>query len=232
MRRYTLLGAAWLCAASVMAQLEWGAKAGLNIAVYTVTELPEPDEPMDPEVGLGWSAGGQVAFHASERFTLVSDLLYAARSTQATESISMMLLGSTDGLRIDSERRTDLAYLEWPLVIAFTPTSAFGIEAGPALGFLLSARSRSETTSTVTVGGQTTRTTERVDRRSTSGSRPVEVAAVLGMRYALDNGLSFGLRYWRGLNTLNEVTEEVDGGTLRVHANVIQLSMGFIFGKR
>lgn len=215
-----------------MAQLEWGAKAGLNVSAYTIAEDPEPDEPMDPEVGLGWSAGGQVAFRASERFTLVSDLLYTARSTQATESISMMLLGSTDGLRIDTERRTDLAYLEWPLVIAFTPTSAFGIEAGPALGFLLSARSRSEKTSTITSGGQTSQTTERLDSRSTAGLRPVEVAAVLGVRYALDNGLGFGLRYWRGLNTLNEVTEELDGGTVRVNANVIHLSIGFMVGKR
>ncbi len=231
MSRYTLLAAAFLVAPSSMAQLEWGVKAGLNVSVYTFAEDSEPDEAMDPEVGPGWSAGGQLTFRASEDITLVSELLYSARSTQAAESISLVPPGSADGLRIDSERRTDLAYMEWPLLIAFTPTPAFRIEAGPALGYLLSARSRSETTTTTTAGGQTNRTTERLDSRTTDGLRPLEMAAVLGMRYVLDGGLNFGLRYWRGLNTLNEVTEEVDGSTMRTNANVIQLSVGFLFSR-
>jgi hypothetical protein len=52
----------------------------------------------------------------------------------------------------------------------------------------------------------------------------------LGGAYQLESGLSFGLRFWRGLSTFNEETE-FGPLTVKTNANVIQFSVGYAFVK-
>lgn len=88
------------------------------------------------------------------------------------------------------------------------------------------------TTTTTTTGGQSTTTTTSVsgDSDSKEGLRGMELGAVLGVVYELESGLNFGLRYWRGLSTLNE---ETDFGpvSVKTNANVLQVSVGYTFIK-
>ncbi|MBK6832507.1 MAG: hypothetical protein IPG92_18030 [Flavobacteriales bacterium] len=64
----------------------------------------------------------------------------------------------------------------------------------------------------------------------TDGLRKLEVGAVVGMIYETASGVNFGLRYWRGLNTINEDTSFGDA-TVKSYTNLIQFSLGFSFIK-
>lgn len=77
-------------------------------------------------------------------------------------------------------------------------------------------------TQTVTTGGQTVTTNLDQTDTNTDGIRPVELAGVIGLGYQAENGFDIGLRYWRGLSTINEDTDLV-----KSNQNIVQVSLGF-----
>jgi hypothetical protein len=58
----------------------------------------------------------------------------------------------------------------------------------------------------------------------------LEIGAVVGMIYETESGVNFGIRYWRGLNTVNEDTSFGDA-TVKSYTNLFQASLGYSFIK-
>jgi len=221
-----------LCSAmmdAAFAQFVLGVKSGLNISIYGTSIDPEPDEEMDLAVGAGFLAGGYMGYELSGKLGVRLELLYSKRATEQQEMISAQLLsGGGPSISIERESKYSFGYLEIPLLLTYGTGNGFSVHMGPALGLLLNARARIDETTTTTVDGTLSTSSFSLDSRSKQGLRNMEVGAVLGLGYEWENGVGLGLRYWRGLNTLNKTTL-VNNTTLRTHANIVQASVGYSF---
>lgn len=225
-----------LVGGSAMAQINVGAKAGLNYSIYGTKIDPEPDEKPESATGLGFHLGGYLEFMFSDNIGIRPELLFSARKTSDTQTTTTTseTFGTTIVAKTESDVKNTLSYLEIPLLLNYKANDNLSFQVGPGLGFLMSSKSTFDgtTTTTTTTGGQSTTTTTSVsgDSDSKEGLRGMELGAVLGVVYELESGLNFGLRYWRGLNTLNDETE-FGPVTVKTNANVLQFSVGYTFLK-
>jgi hypothetical protein len=219
-----------------MAQLNIGGKAGLNYSSYGTKVDPEPEEKPEAATGIGFHVGAYLEFMFSDKIGIRPELLYSARKTSDTETntATFDFFGTTTTTKTESDNNTTLSYLEVPILLNYKVNDRFSFQVGPGLGLLMSAKNKFDatTTTTTTTGGSstTTTTTSSGDSDSKEGLRGLEIGAVAGINYELESGLSFGLRYWRGLSTLNEVTD-FGAATVKTNANVLQVSVGYAFLK-
>ncbi|MBV7267923.1 porin family protein [Winogradskyella luteola] len=170
--------------ANVNAQnVEFGAKAGLNFAsIYG-------DNTSDIGFVTAYNFGLMSEISISEKFSFQPELLY-----------------SGIGYSIDDESDDDtvaLNYLTVPLLGKYYLTERFSVEAGPQVGFLLSAKQES---------------TDVKDAFKT-----LDFGTSLGLGYKLDSGLNFSARYTLGLSDISE-SEDFSNNT-----GVLQLSIGYFF---
>ena len=93
----------------------------------------------------------------------------------------------------------------------FQVADGFSIEAGPQIGFLLSAKAEAEG--------------EEVDLKDFV--KGLDLAAGIGVNYAMASGLNFGARYNLGLSNINDGEGSDD---FKNQNNVIQVSVGYRFG--
>ena len=114
-----------LTIASINAQ-EFGAKAGVNFASLN------GDEDFDGRTSF--FVGGVVEFEISESFSLQPELLYSSQGAKSSFS--------EEGFDIESTIKLD--YLNIPIMAKYYVTEGFSIEAGPQIGFLLSAKAEYE----------------------------------------------------------------------------------------
>jgi len=209
------------------AQFDLGGKAGFNYhfeSVSTGDAAPAGSEDPKAYDGPGLHIGAFASFDLNDDLYLRPELLYSTRNSKESISSSLALAGTTT--TIDADVRSTLSYLELPILLGYRLNDRFSLQAGPALGFLMSSKVTLNGTSTVTADGQTTTTSLDTEDTSTEGLRSTEVAAVIGMGYRMDNGLDLGLRYWRGLTTLEEETD-----LTKTHQNLVQVSVGYAFLK-
>lgn len=69
-----------------MAQLNVGAKVGLNYSIYGTKIDPEPDEKPESATGLGFHLGGYLEFMFSDNIGIRPELLFSARKTSDTQT--------------------------------------------------------------------------------------------------------------------------------------------------
>ena len=84
-------------------------------------------------------------------------------------------------------------------------TKGFSLEAGPQIGFLLSAKN------------------DKTDVKDSFNT--VDFGVNFGLGYKLDNGLNFGARYNLGLSDINNI----DNSSNKNRIGVFQLSVGYFF---
>lgn len=236
MKKTILVMATVVVAGTAAAQVNVGGKVGLNYSIYGTKIDPEPDEKPESATGLGFHLGGYLEFMFSDNIGIRPELLFSARKTSDTQTTTSTTetFGTTIVAKTESDVKNTLSYLEIPLLLNYKANDNLSFQVGPGLGFLMSSKSTFDgtTTTTTTTGGQSTTTTTSVsgDSDSKEGLRGMELGAVLGVVYELESGLNFGLRYWRGLNTLNDETE-FGPVTVKTNANVLQFSVGYTFLK-
>ena len=125
---------------------------------------------------------------------------------------------------IDQETKGSLAYTEVPLLVGVRLSEKFSIHAGPGFGLLMNSSSKVRGTRTVTTPEGTGSTSLDTSVSSTEGLRPLEIAGVIGLGYRMSSGLDVGVRYWSGLNTLEETTD-----FSKTKQRVVQISIGYAF---
>lgn len=84
-------------------------------------------------------------------------------------------------------------------------TKGFSVEAGPQIGFLLSAKH------------------EKLNVKDSFNT--FDFGVNFGLGYKLENGLNFGARYNLGLTDINNI----DGSSSKNKNGVIQISVGYFF---
>jgi hypothetical protein len=114
-------------AASAMAQVSVGVKAGLNLANVT------GDDVDDSDMRMSLHLGGYLNYAFSESLSIQPELLYS----------SMGAKSSYDDFGVDIEETTKLNYISVPVMVVYS-FGNINVQAGPQIGFLASAKSKVE----------------------------------------------------------------------------------------
>ena len=164
--------------------INFGAKAGVNFASITGDDTDGFASRTSIHAGL------VVEIVISETFSFQPEVLYSGQG--ATED-------SGDG-------ELNLDYINVPLMAKFYVAEGFSLEAGPQVGFLMSAEVDGEDIKDYVKG--------------------IDFGVNFGIGYKMEGGLNFGARYNLGLSNGNDDPEFPDDS---LKNSVIQAYVGFFF---
>jgi len=192
-------------------ETKFGVKGGLNVANLT------GDDDEDNSSKIGFNAGGFVEIKVSNKFAIQPELLFSTQGTKAEFSED---LGNGDSYSADG--KLNLSYLNIPVMAKYYVADKFSLEAGPQIGFLMSAKSKY--TETLTQGNVTTTSSAEEDVKSDFES--VDFGVNFGAGYDFTENLSLGLRYNLGLSN---VYKTESGDNFKNSNNVFSVSLGYKF---
>ncbi|MGO4772300.1 porin family protein [Flavobacterium sp. W22_SRS_FK3] len=169
--------------------VKFGVKAGVNFANVG-------GDAEDTKTLVGFQVGGFAEIKLTEKFAIQPELLYSAQGAKNEDSFG----GET--YKYD----TKLDYLNVPVMAKYFITEAFSVEAGPQIGFLLSAKEDGE------------------DFKDYAKS--IDFGLNFGAGYDFTENLSAGVRYNLGLSNINDGEGSDD---YKVNNSVFSLSVGYKF---
>jgi hypothetical protein len=171
--------------------INFGAKAGVNFASMSI----DPEGDMDLKSRTGLHIGVLAEFKITETFAVQPEILYSMQGYKAEFG--------------DVEVETKADYLIIPIMAKYFVTEGLSIEAGPQVGFLMSAKDDD---------GEDIK----------DGYKSIDFGINGGLGYELPMGVFFQARYYVGLSN---IAEETDLGEADVEYknNVFALSVGYKF---
>jgi hypothetical protein len=119
----------------------------------------------------------------------------------------------------ETNNKLALSYIDIPLQMRFN-FNKFHILAGPYIGFLVAATYK--TNSEVIIGSSSSKSESKSTSKENFNSP--EAGIYLGAGYELENGLSFGARWCRGLS---DVTDNNSTAGNNNSNSVFQISLGY-----
>ncbi len=193
-----LLLIAFVCAFAPMAmsQISGGIRLGANIANQ---KLDADGLSVSPDSKLGLLGGLYLTASLSDKIGIQPELYFSS-------------MGSKFDIQ-GFETTTKLNYLSLPVLVRYNFTENISLQAGPQLGFLLSAK------------GEADGTTE--DIKDSYKGLDLGAAIGLGVDFGPFNG---GVRYVVGLANTSDDSDP-DAGDFTVKNNTLQLFIGYrLFG--
>jgi outer membrane scaffolding protein for murein synthesis (MipA/OmpV family) len=169
-------------------ETKFGIKAGLNIANVTNVEGAKSK--------IGFAAGGFADVKLSEKFHVQPELLF---STQGAKFESFGTTGSFN-----------LNYINIPVMAKYYVVEGFNLQAGPQIGFLMSAKSE--------FGGESLDVKENL--------KTLDFGLNFGAGYDINENIMIDVRYNLGLSQLDK---EVADGEKVAKNSVIQIGVGYKF---
>jgi hypothetical protein len=189
---------------SVNDVIKFGVKAGVNLANLTGD--------FDPSIKVGFHVGGFMEYKVSKKFTIQPELLY---STQGAKYNSTEV---GDNISVSGETNIKLAYLNLPVMAKYYISNKFSLEAGPQIGFLLSAKNEFDFTGIYL--GEPISVSGEEDIKYDLNS--IDFGINFGAGYDFNDKISLGLRYNLGLSDVSDFYYFDKN-------SVIQLSLGYKF---
>lgn len=171
-------------------EVTFGVKAGLNLASIAGDDTDGLDS------RTSFHVGGVAEISISEKFSVQPELLYSAQGAKE----------SFEGIDIE----VNLDYINIPIIAKYYVSEGFSLEAGPQVGFLMSAKAKAE--------GQSEDLKDFV--------KGIDFGLNFGVGYKLDSGLNFGARYNLGLSNINDGEGSDE---FKNQNSVIQFSVGYFF---
>lgn len=162
-------------------EIKFGAKGGLNFASIS------GDNTKGIDAVTSFNFGVLSEIPISDKFSFQPELMYSGQGYSFNDNTIA------------------LSYLNIPLMGKYYLTKGLSIEAGPQIGFLLSAKN------------------EKTDVKDSFNT--FDFGVNLGLGYKLDNGLNFGVRYNLGLTDINNL----DNSSIENKNGVFQISVGYFF---
>ncbi|TDW46612.1 outer membrane protein with beta-barrel domain [Flavobacterium sp. 270] len=168
--------------ANVNAQeIKFGVKGGLNFSTVS------GDNTENIDYVTSYNIGVVSEIPLSEKFSFQPEILYSRQGYSFNNDV------------------VALNYLNVPLIGKYYITKGFSVEAGPQIGFLLSAKN------------------EKVNVKDSFNT--FDFGVNFGLGYKLENGLNFGARYNLGLTDINNI----EGSSSKNKNGVFQISVGYFF---
>jgi opacity protein-like surface antigen len=163
--------------------VKFGVKGGLNVATLT-------GDVDNASSKVGFHVGGFAEIKVSDKFAVQPELLF-----------------STQGAKF-GDLKSNLSYVNIPVMAKFYVADAFSLEAGPQIGFLVSAKDKFEG--------------EEEDMKDVTKS--VDFGLNFGAGYDLTENLSAGLRYNLGLSNIAKHSDD-----FKSKNSVFSVSLGYKF---
>ncbi|MDR0414380.1 MAG: PorT family protein [Prevotellaceae bacterium] len=189
---------------TALAQVKFGAKAGLNVA--SVSDIKYNRGQLltfeSSGVATGFLAGVYVSYAFSERVDAQAEMAFS----QQGGGFKLLL---PDGSSVNRKLRQ--SYVNIPLLAAIKPVKRLplSILVGPQLGFCV-------------------KRTFGEDMGSEPGYKIFDLSAAFGVQYTLIEHLSLGLRYNVGVTPSVKLTDEPNS-IKGARNNVLQLTVGWTF---
>ena len=183
MKKLFLVGALALFGA-MNAQVKYGAKAGLNIA--TLNGDVEGVKSL-----VGFHVGGFAQVPLAAKFTFQPEVVYSAQGAKE------------DG----GNGKWNLGYINVPLMFKYAIAEKFNVEAGPQIGFLISAKEK--------YNGNSDDIKDQLNS--------VDFSIGLGASYDFTQNLSADVRYNAGVSN---IAKESDS---KIRNGVFQIGLGYKF---
>lgn len=171
--------------------VHFGIKGGLNASNINVSN----NQGNHLDTKIGFNAGLLAHIHAGKSFAIQPEVYYSSEGAKSTVS--------------NIKSTINLGYINVPVLAQYMFANGFRIEAGPQVGFLINAKSKT--------GSLTT--DEKTNYKTTSFSIPV------GAGYLTSFGLGFDARYNFGIS---DIVKNNTGGAAR--SNVFQFGLFYQFG--
>lgn len=206
MKKLVLVLIAGVSFAAAHAQIQFGVKAGANLSTFTGNDAQGASSL------AGFNGGVYANIPIAKSFSFSPELIYSGKGAKY------------DATTYTSEFTVHANYLDIPLLVKYTHSSGFNVETGPQVGFLLSAKAKSQGVS--------------VDDKSAFKS--TEFAWDFGIGYDLKSipvGIEF--RYNLGLSNIENTDNNSNSGsgnatsTGTAHNSVFQLGLRYtLFGAK
>lgn len=162
-----------------------GIKGGLNVSNLS-------GDIKDVAIRTSIHLGLLAEIIVTDKFSIQPELMYSGQGATVT---------STGGGRLKYD------YVNLPVLAKFPVANGLSFEAGPQLGFLVSAKYK------------TNDSNDKIEDTKT-----LDFGLGGGLEYELKNGVIFQARYNLGLTNINSASDN-----FRVSNNVIQASVGYLF---
>ena len=190
MKKIMIFAAAFFFLVNAKAQeVHFGIKGGLN-----ASSLNSNPTNSDMQTKIGFNAGVLAHIHgANAQWGVQPELYYSAEGAKS---------------KANSDVKTNLDFLNLPVLLQYMFDNGFRIEAGPQVGFLLNAKGKTGSSSTDV----------KDNFKGTSFSIPV------GVGYLTTTGLGFDARYNFGISDLSKNSD-----LPKIHSNVFQFGIFYQF---
>lgn len=182
-------------------ETKFGVKAGLNLASFG-------GDGEDVSSKVGFHVGGLAEIKLSDKFSIQPELLYSTQGAKEKGQVEF------NGDVYDVEMNYKLAYINVPVLAKYYVAEKFSLEAGPQIGFLVSAKGEA------TFGGNS----EEDDIKDAFES--IDFGVDFGAGYDFTENISLGLRYNLGLSN---IAKTEDGDDFKMNNSVLSLSFGYKF---
>ena len=153
------------------AHVELGLKGGLNVATLS---SPAYNYSIDPRISANF--GGLAHIHLSKEIAIQPELLFSGQGAKRTSE--------------GKEFKTNLNYLQIPVLLQYLIGTGFRLETGPQFGVLLSANSK----------------VDNVTTNVNYAYKTMDVAWVFGAGYLTPSGFGIDARYNLGLSNINDIS--------------------------
>ncbi len=184
-------------------EFQLGAKAGLNFASLN-------GDLEDAKGRTSFHLGGMVEVPLTDKLSVQPELLF-----------------SSQGAKFDSDALS-LNYVNVPIMAKYYVTEEISIEAGPYVGFLLSANFKYETEDddlNPNTSGERSNTKASEKQDVKDDIKSLDFGLNIGLGYKMPSGLNFAARYTLGLANASDF----ENSTQEFKNGVFQLSVGYFF---
>ena len=189
---------------SIYAQkTDFGLKGGINLANFS-----GDNDGSNAIVGL--QVGFYSEFKVSDKFAIQPELLYSIQgaSDEGTATI--------EGYTVDFKGKFNLGYINLPVMAKYYTNEKFSIEFGPQIGFMTSAKLKTDFTILET--GQTGSSTDDAKQFF----KGVDFGLNFGLGYKISDKVGANLRYNAGLANIADTD---DGSTIKNSVFSLSLQM-------
>ncbi|HZH94621.1 MAG TPA: porin family protein [Flavisolibacter sp.] len=191
MKKISLALATLLSCSVLIAQEKpvFGLKAGLNVSDISVENV---DDAFDSR--LGFHVGGLAHIHLSHKVAFQPELQFSSQGGEYNRSNNELALG----------------YVNIPLMFQYMFNNGFRMEAGPQVGFMVSAEDH--------IGN--------LDVDRDADFKGTDFSIGVGLNYLTDSGFGIGGRYNFGVNNIYET------GVNDYRNRVFQFSIFYMFDSK
>jgi hypothetical protein len=196
MKKIFLLMAGIAVFSAVNAQVKYGVKAGLNLANVA-------GDIDNTKMKAGLSVGAFAKVGLTESLSLQPELVFSAQGSK--------MKYSEDGISYDV--KTNLSYVNVPVLLQYNTASGFFAETGPQFGFLLSAKAKAE----------------GVKEDVKDSFKSLDLGWAFGAGFLTTSNVGVNARFNLGLGN---IADRTDGEDFKVRNSVIQIGVFYVLGSK